>query len=259
MPRGNVMRHYVHGNNYGLMVCRQQKTNGFYHCLVHTNIVESSFVSNKTSEIGYSFPLYLYPQKDDLDSAAQRRPNLNETIVDEITQRTGLYFTDEKKECDAAFAPVDLLDYIYAVLYSNNYRTKYKEFLKIDFPRAPYPENKETFQELSKYGAALRNLHLLENVEPLMDMALYPIEGNNCIDKIAYKNGNVYINKTQYFENVSLEVWKYYIGGYQPAQKWLKDRKERELDYDDIAHYQKIVAALSLTIEVQAHIDAMIK
>ncbi|MDR3170566.1 MAG: N-6 DNA methylase [Treponema sp.] len=259
MPRGEVMRHFLAGNNNGLVIGRQGQVVGS----MPWNL---AFVTSQAIDFnlyyrggGYIFPLYLYPESDNLDSTAQRRPNLNKNIVDEIAQQTGLRFTEEKEDGDATFSPLDLLDYIYAVLYSNNYRAKYKEFLKIDFPRVPYPENKEPFQKLSKYGAALRNLHLLENVEPLMDMALYPIEGNNCIDKIVYKNGNVYINKTQYFENVPLEVWEYYIGGYQPAQKWLKDRKERELDYDDISHYQKIITALSLTIEVQAHIDTILK
>jgi predicted helicase len=168
-------------------------------------------------------------------------------------------FTAEKEENADAFAPIDLLDYIYAVLYSNNYRAQYKEFLKIDFPRVPYPETKNTFQELAKYGAALRNLHVLENVEPIEDIAIYPLEGNNCIDKITYNNGKVSINTAQCFDNVPLEVWEYFIGGYQPAQKWLKDRKNRVLNYDDILHYQKIIAALKLTIEIQEHIDKIIR
>jgi predicted helicase len=255
--RYEVMQHFLKGENVGLITCRQQSTFDFQHILLSKHIIDMCAVSSQTKETGYIFPLYLYPESGNLDGVAQRRPNLNKSIVDEIAQRTGLRFVEE--DDGAAFAPINLLDYIYTVLYSNNYRAKYKELLKIDFPRVPYPENKETFQELSKYGATLQNLHLLEHVEPLIDTATYPIEGNNCIDQIAYKNGNVYINKTQYFEHISLEVWEYYIGGYQPAQKWLKDRKERELDYDDISHYQKIITALSLTIDVQAHIDAIIK
>jgi predicted helicase len=254
-PVTKVMRHIIFDENLALIAARQ--------CKDDFGVFVSRCIAGHKSCVGYDinsvFPIYLYPETDSLDGNEKRHPNLQQEIVDEISAKIGLRFTEEKEDIPGTFAPIDILDYIYAVLYSNNYRAKYKEFLKIDFPRAPYPENKETFQELAKYGTALRNLHLLENVEPLIDTALYPIDGNNCIDKVAYKNGNVYINKTQYFENVPLEVWEYYIGGYQPAQKWLKDRKERELDYDDRLHYQKIVAALSLTIDVQAHIDAIIK
>jgi predicted helicase len=253
-----IMQHYVHGNNYGLMVCRQQKTNGFYHCLVHTNIVESSFVSNKTSEIGYSFPLYLYPEDNALDSAAQRSPNLNKTIVDEITAKTGLRFTGEKEDAENTFSPLDLLDYIYAVLYSNNYRTKYKEFLKIDFPRVPYPVNAERFYKLASIGSILRNLHLMENVSPAMDIASFPVAGSNEIDTARYKDSKVFINKSQYFLDVPPEAWNYYIGGYQPAQKWLKDRKGRVLSFDDIEHYRKIVFVLTKTIEIQQQIDEVL-
>jgi hypothetical protein len=92
-----------------------------------------------------------------------------------------------------------------------------------------------------------------------MDIAAYPAEGTNSIEKINFTNGRVYVNKTQYFDNVPLEAWEYYIGGYQPAQKWLKDRKERILDYEDILHYQKIITVLKLTIEIQQHIDKIIQ
>jgi hypothetical protein len=125
------------------------------------------------------------------------------------------------------FFAIDLLDYIYAVLHSPAYREKYKEFLKIDFLRIPYPKNAEQFLRLAKLGGKLRKLHLLEGVEPEKGLADYLVAGK------------VYINDTQYFSNVPLEAWNFYIGGYQPAQKWLKDRKGRVLSYDDKLHYQR--------------------
>jgi predicted helicase len=255
MARARVMGHFLLQNNVGLMVCRQQKTDGFYHCLVHKYIVESSYVSNKTSEIGYSIPLYLYSEKTDLDETEKRHPNLNNEIVQAIAQETGLQFTNEKTDDDKTFAPIDILDYIYAVLHSPVYRTKYKELLKIDFPRIPYPASAEQFCRLASIGSVLRKLHLMEDVSPSDDKATFPCAGSNEIATLKYEKGKVFINKSQYFENVPHESWDFYIGGYQPAQKWLKDRKGRTLIFDEIEHYREIITVLSLTADLQRQID----
>ena len=188
----------------------------------------------------------------------------------------------EKEDKEGTFAPIDLLDYIYAVLHSPNYRETYKEFLKIDFPRVPYPEDPETFWKLVKFGSELRQIHLLEH--PLVNdfITTYPKAGSNQITNkltqtdpgfIPYdinhdnhttpddhrypgeKLGKVQINDEQYFGNVPLNAWEFYIGGYQPAQKWLKDRKGRILDFEDIMHYQKIIKALTETARVMGEID----
>lgn len=152
------------------------------------------------------------------------------------------------------FAPIDLLDYIYAVLHSPAYREKYKEFLKIDFPRVPYP-NIKTFWQLVEIGKQIREIHLLES--PIVEdyITKYPIDGSNIVEKVSYKDGNVFINSEQYFEGVPEVAWNFYIGGYQPAQKWLKDRKDRELNFDDIMHYQKIIVALTETDKLMNEID----
>jgi predicted helicase len=180
-------------------------------------------------------------------------------VVVEIASKTGLSFTEEKDDTENTFAPIDILDYIYAVLYSNNYRRKYKEFLKIDFPRVPYPENAEQFQKLASIGSLLRGLHLMENVSPIMGMADFPATGTNKVESVNYKAEKVYVNKKQCFENIPLEIWGYCIGGYQPAEKWLKDRKVRVLSFEDIEHYQKIIAVLKMTIALQARIDGALQ
>jgi predicted helicase len=147
------------------------------------------------------------------------------------------------------------LDYIYAVLHSPTYREKYKEFLKIDFPRVPYPKDTQTFWELVKLGSQLREIHLMES--PIVNKLItqYPEDGTNEVEKPEYKNGNVYINSMQYFANVPEIAWNFYIGGYQPAQKWLKDRKGRTLSFEDIIHYQKIIVALTETNRLMQEID----
>jgi predicted helicase len=210
---------------------------------------------------GMIFPLYLYP----FDNSSEHRSNLNNEIVQTIAQKIDLQFTVEKTDDDKTFAPIDILDYIYAVLHSPAYRTKYKELLKIDFPRIPYPSNADDFFRLVSFGSLLRNLHLMENVSssceehPTHDKATFPVAGSNEITLQDYKDGKVYINKAQYFDNVPPEAWEFYIGGYRPAHKWLKDRNKQTLTFDEIEHYRKIITVLSLTIDIQQQIDEAVK
>ena len=248
-PRTKIMRHFLVGENVGLMVCRQQKTKGFHHCFIHDNIAESSLVSNNTSEIGYVFPLYLYPDESILQNTS-RSPNLNKEIIERIAQTIKLEFETEKSGNAKKFAPIDVLDYIYAVLHSPSYRGKYKEFLKVDFPRVPYPDDAKRFWKLVKLGERLRRLHLMVDVVPQKGLAVYDVSGSNVVEKFDHVNGKVYINNTQYFGKVPSEVWDFYIGGYQPAQKWLKDRKGRTLSFEDVQHYQKIVTVLRETMAI---------
>jgi len=168
------------------------------------------------------------------------------------------------------FAPIDILDYIYAVLHAPSYREQYKEFLKIDFPRVPYPKDKDTFWALVKLGGEIRQIHLLESPKVEDYITTYPKDGDNMITtKIGKKDwelfdeekqlGRIWINDEQYFDNIPRTAWEFYIGGYQPAQKWLKDRKDRKLEFDDILHYQKIIVALSETDRLMKEIDGVFR
>jgi predicted helicase len=215
---------------------------------------------------GMVFPLYLYPEPTaqrtiepfipPLEGSGEiRYPNLNAEIIKQIEGKLGLTFTNEKETTENTFAPIDILDYIYAILHSPTYREKYKEFLKIDFPRVPYPKNKETFFKLVKLGGEIRQIHLLESPTVENFITEYPIDGDNVVVKPMYKNDKVFINKTQYFDRVPEVAWNFYIGGYQPAQKWLKDRKGRKLEFEDLLHYQKIIVALSETDRLMKEID----
>jgi predicted helicase len=195
------------------------------------------------------------------------------------------------------FTPTDLLDYIYAVLHSPSYREKYKEFLKIDFPRIPFNskytgdisdprKENERFWRLVELGRQLRKLHLMESINGLEASSWfgYPESGDNVVKKIRFEReteplktgddfdriphgldfwdypggvfvGKVWLNDMQYFANVPEMAWKFFIGGYQPAQKWLKDRKGRELTFNDILHYQKIIHVLAETERVMGVVD----
>jgi predicted helicase len=283
-PRKELIQNVLNKENTLLGIGRQGMAVGDIEwCL--TTVSKNPVDANMFRRGGVNlFPLYLYPEttaQQSLHDNTERTPNLNPEIVKQIAAGLGLQFVNESLEtlqCNASttntkteprttFAPIDLLDYIYAVLHSPTYREKYKEFLKIDFPRVPYPKDENTFWQLVNLGGALREIHLLESPVVEKYSTQYPEDGDNVVGKIQYENGKVYINYTktppsgagglQYFDNVPEVAWNFYIGGYQPAQKWLKDRKDRELSYEDILHYQKIIVALSETDRIMGEIDGI--
>ncbi len=275
--RYKISKHFLKPNigitfNRNIEVKRE-----FYDIFIINFMADGHSLSMK--EHNYFAPLYLYPDQGEQGEIIEqeRTPNLNPEIVKEIEEVLGLKFVAEKppsttlRELNSSslsennpsslsevevntFAPIDLLDYIYAVLHSPAYREKYKEFLKIDFPRVPYPKI-DTFWKLVEIGKQIREIHLLESPEVENYITKYPINGSNIVEKVTYKESKVYINKEQYFDGVPEVAWNFYIGGYQPAQKWLKDRKGRELNFDDIMHYQKIIIALSETDKLMKEID----
>ncbi|MDP2681714.1 MAG: type ISP restriction/modification enzyme [Deltaproteobacteria bacterium] len=280
-PRREVMHHMLQ-ENLGLLTCRQQSSTSFYHTFVCNTIAESCVVSNKTTEINYLFPLYLYqpkdkPKKKSLSSVMMlfepkadylaKKPNISQELFEKL-----------KETFKKAPSPEEIFYYIYAVLYSNIYREKYAEFLKIDFPRVPFTNDYKLFKKIGEYGERLIELHLLKPEELGQSIARFQGEGDNKVEKPKYEQppqspltkgelrivplnkggqGVVYINKDQYFEGISQEVWEYRIGGYQVLDKWLKDRKDRALSLDDIKHYCWIVAVLKKTIEIQDKIDSI--
>ena len=256
-PRYSVMKNFIVGNNYGLILMRNQVNSENYSTVgISNTLTDINYYGFQT----YTFPLCLYEEDSSQTSFfdRSRKPNLNMDIVRELEQKLGLTFTPEKEDTTGTFAPIDILDYIYGVLHSNKYRNKYKEFLKIDFPRIPYPENADYFFKVAQLGKQLREIHLLESPVVNEFVTSYPVGGDNEVIKPEYKDNKVYINKIQYFDNVPETVWNFYIGGYQPAQKWLKDRKGRILSYEDVMHYQKIIKALSATHSIMQQIDEIV-
>ena len=256
-PRWEIMRNFYKKENIGLIATRlnRQKSTGYFW--ISKSIIERHILDTAGDSTSY-FPLYIYPEfngQQTIDQTIVRVPNLKMEFVSKISKSLELTFTDEKEDNCKSFAPLDLLDYIYAVLHSPSYREKYKEFLKIDFPRVPYATDADKFWKLVVLGKELREIHLLESPKVEEFLTGYPEEGDNIVGKPTYKDGSVYINETQYFSNVKEVAWNFYIGGYQPAQKWLKDRKGRELSFDDILHYQKIIVALTETDRIMKEID----
>ena len=269
MNRGRytTMRHFIHRKNIGLIVPRMCKGHrGFEHGFLSKIIVDVSVGDPFSGSGTYFFPLYLYEEKSNQLELYEkvngtRQPNFKREPIEKIEEILNLKLvTEEKQKGKTNFSPADLLDYIYAVLYSPTYRKKYQEFLKIDFPRMPYPKDQKVFWQLVTLGLELRSLHLLESPKLNKLITKYPVGGENLVEKVSYEaqnqvKGNVYINSTQYFEDVPLIAWEFYIGGYQPAQKWLKDRKNKNLSFDDINHYQKIIVTLYETNRLMQEID----
>lgn len=276
--RLDIMKHLVEGNNLGLVYKLGHPEINSSPIMVTQNIIDFRSWSRPGMQGGdYVSPLYLY-----IDGGSERLPNLDLEKIKIFEESLGLTFQAENQEqsfnpscllegynstdkLPIQFTPIDILCYIYAVLHSPKYREKYKEFLKVDFPKVPYP-NIDNFWKLVELGNQIQQLHLMES--PVLDVPItqYPVAGDNIISRRLTKTspgyevtsdslGKVWINDTQYFDNVPLLAWEFYIGGYQPAQKWLKDRVGRELSFDDILHYQKIIVALTETDKLMKQID----
>jgi hypothetical protein len=212
-----------------------------------------------------------------------RTPNLSPAFIAEMEGKLGLRFrpiqrVDGVDGVDGEFGPEDVFHYIYTILHSPTYRARYAEFLKIDFPRVPLTGDVGLFWALAGLGRELVGLHLLESPAVNGFITRYPVPGDNRVEK-GYpqytietgrdvppvetfrrnvSTGRVHINKTQYFEGAPQEVWEFHVGGYQVLEKWLKDRRGRQLSYDDLTHYQRVVAALKRTMDLMGEIDGVI-
>ncbi|MDM8559397.1 type ISP restriction/modification enzyme, partial [Candidatus Parabeggiatoa sp. HSG14] len=260
-PRGELQNHVAWKDNICLLAMRQMMDIVPYsHFLVSSlpNIDRSFACSRGAASV---FPLYIYPtEKDEFLNGngkpkPKRKPNFAPNFIKDVETRLNLKFIDDGTgNLKTTIGPEDIFHYMYAVFHSPTYRQRYAEFLKIDFPRLPLTSDKKLFKQLAKLGKQLVTIHLME--ADIETESSYPIEGDNLVDKITYKSEKVYINKTQYFDNVKENVWQFHIGGYQVCQKWLKDRKGRELSYEDYEHYFYILAALEQTIDLMEKIDA---
>ena len=210
------------------------------------------------------FPLYLYRdhkvEQATLGLQAEREPNFNPAFLKTLCARLGL---PVGKTCGlpAGLTPEEIFNYAYAVFHSPGYRSRYAEFLKIDFPRLPLTGNLELFRALARLGGELTALHLLES--PKLAMPITEFIGGRTpeVEKVSWSKDTVWIDKSQTigFKGVRQDVWNFHIGGYQVCEKWLKDRKARKLSKDDITHYQKVIVALSDSIRLIKEIDEVIE
>lgn len=232
----DIMQHMLN-KNVALTIMRKPvvKADTVSSYMVTTGITDINYYGFQS----YSFPLYIYSYDGSVS------PNLDNDEIRNLLANLGPYqyhATSQDTEDSDTITPLDIFDYVYGLFYSPVYRERYKEQLKNDFPRVPPPKDRVEFEKYRNTGKRLRELHLMHNAQPY-DAPLTG-EGNGLVEKISYQDGNIYINNTQHFPGVPEMAWNFYIGSYQPAQKWLKDRKGRELSWHDVEHYQKIIAIL---------------
>jgi predicted helicase len=279
-PAYKLMRHMLTRENLAMTVGRAGQVidqNEWNIVFCTRNIAEFNLYRRGGNNL---FPLYLYPEEDVLNWESLdwppgkdgRIPNIRRGFVDKFTAGIGFEFVSEGKgDLRRTFGPEDIFNYVYAIFHSPAFRARYAEFLKTDFPRVPITTNASLLQQLTGLGNELVRLHLMESDKLDNPMTVFPIEGSNEIVRVGEKKrqlkdvengkGKLYINTSQYFDNLPEEVWNFHIGGYQVCHKWLAERKKagRKLSAEDIEHYHKIVVAINETIKIMNQIDEVIE
>jgi REP element-mobilizing transposase RayT len=267
-PRTEVMRNLLKTKNIALIANRKIRTGECNHFWVSSSICVSEIISS--ADNSNCFPLYVLKDEGGLNLGEDSRPNFSTTFLKLLSDSFGVKQTG-RTGIPSCLTPEDIFHYIYAVFHSPSYRTRYAEFLKIDFPRLPLTGNLELFRALAILGGELTALHLLESPKLGHPITNFTGPANPDVTKVGWtpeNGGTVWLDAggkksatiagTVGFQGVPECVWKFHIGGYQVCEKWLKDRKGRQLSADDIAHYHKIVVALSETIRLMAEIDEVI-
>jgi len=268
--REEIMRHFLPGDNLGLISVRQVAEEHFNHSLITDSLVDTRVMFSSRGA-GYAFPLYLYPVPDTENGNGSRRSGGTMMMVFE----KDVEYSTRQPNINKAFynllettygtrpTPEQILYYTYAVLYAPSYRETYAEFLKSDFPRIPFTKDYDRFSEIADLGKELTTLHLMKSDKLNDPIAKFQGDGKNVIAKSKavgrdYRpdEERVYINKDeQYFEGIPEEVWEYQVGGYQVLDKWLYDRRECRLSNEEIQHYCRVATALYHTIDTQKRIE----
>jgi predicted helicase len=265
-PRRPVLQHMARGNNLALITNRQVN-NDFQHVLATRTLIDTCTLSSATRETAYAFPLMLkaapksgQPQQL-LSEIATTEVNFAPNFLNELARRIGGPEARSLPVLSELTEPETIFHYIYAILWSSKYRTLYRDLLRLDFPRIPLPGGLQMFRSLSGSGGELVGLHLLESSRLDQRVTKFIGAQPSEVEKISYERKTVWIDKdkTCGFQGVPEAVWNFRVGGYQVCEKWLKDRKGRTLSKDDIAHYHKIVVALSETIRLMKEIDEVIE
>jgi predicted helicase len=273
--REKLMKATFAQENLALIICRQSAIDRWEHCNVTDRLVDGCYVSNRTKERGCLFPLYVYKGEATQGAASNGSvgQNLDTKLAEQLVAGLGFTFQfDENRLFEhgegSIATPLDVFDYCYAVLHSGTYRTRYRDLLKSDFPIIPWPDGADQFRRLVQLGAKLRQLHLLRDPALGRPITGFPHAGSNQVTrKMSNKSigwdpqgnglGRVWINDEQCFDGVPEAAWTFYMGGYQPAQKWLKDRLGRRLSFADLQHYQRMIVSLTNTPQLMVEIDAL--
>ncbi|UGQ17726.1 type ISP restriction/modification enzyme (plasmid) [Borrelia sp. RT1S] len=258
-PRYYITQHF-NIDNKCLVATKHLSGDNFKHSFVLSNAVERGLLSTRTSETTYLFPLFLIQEQKYLKDSKEIQKPLKNSIKENF--KIGFRdYVDNKyhKKFDAQ----EILGYIYAVLNSDIYRTRFIEFLKIDFPKIIFVDKCVLFEKLSHLGRKLINLHLLrEHNELDKNIGIHTSNGNSdtTIEKIHYykETEELFYNKSNKFINVPEEVYEFTIGSYQVLKNYLKCRKGRKLSLDEVEHLERAIKIIQCTLELQKQVDLVI-
>ena len=258
-PRPLIMP-YLQEENLALCTHRSLRSaSRWQHVFVTNRIIDGNCIST-TDGPTHVFPLYLYPNPEELELSTERSLNFQPDFLTAFSEALELQQTPPFNLPEDV-SPEEILAYIYAVLYSRTYRERYYKFLKDEFPRIPLPQDIEQFRTLVPLGQRLIDSHLLKDgSRPARTPALHRFEGegDGVVEKVQYVDGRVWINPTQYFTDILEDVWEYEIGAYQVCEKWLKDRKGEGLRHEDVRRYRAILVAIAETLSVMTEIDSIL-
>lgn len=251
-----LMDNFFHKENIAIVAPRQMKMKKWRHAFVTDCLSDESYLAGgRDLGAGVVFPLYLFIDKNKNDIS-----NGNDFLFNEEGKRDN--FTKEfrhfiKNKYKKAYSPEQVMAYIYAVLHSPNYREKYNEFLRIDFPRIPFVDDENLFLEISAIGSELIAAHLLKRFPITMNCRSEGESDNFKVELVKYENGKVYFNKERYFSNIPREIWEYRVGGYQVLEKWLSERKKlaHSLRIEDLQHFISIVNVINFTFQKMEELD----
>ena len=256
-PAPKICSQLLDKNNVALCVHKGIRSPKWQHVLVTKLISEKSLISNRSEPTAQVFPLYLYPDSEGLGLETERTLNFKPEFLTAFSEALDLPQA-EPFGLPEGISPEEILAYIYAVLYSPTYRERYYDFLKYDFPRIPLPQDIDYFRELALLGQELIEWHLLKDVH-IPARHRFEGEGDGVVSKPRYEDNSVWINATQYFTDVPIEVWEYEIGAYQVCEKWLKDRRGEVLSHADVRQYRSVLVAVAETLRVMETIDEVLE
>ncbi len=257
-PRGDEMKSMTTPNVALLIHRPQSPTTEYSHVFCSDSVIDQCAVANKSTGGGntYLFPLFLY--SNDLK---RKTANFQPEFIKAVELSLGLQLA-KKGDLSETVAPEDLYHYVYSILYCPKFRERYAEFLKIEYPKIPITSDLNLFKQLVSLGKELVSVHLLESKALDNSDINFPENGSNLIEKgypqFDSQDFRIWINHQQYYEHVPENLWNFSSGGYQVAQKWLKDRSGMNLTYDELMTYQRILTAISVTLKLMTKIDETI-
>ena len=253
-PSPRIMCHLLK-ENHALCVCRGITSATWQHVLIANHVTENGYLSSRASESAHVFPLYLYPNSDELELATERSLNLSPAFLKALSEQLELPQT-AGSGLPAGISPEAILGYLYAILHNSTYRERYAAFLKYDFPRIPLPRDLAQFRDLAALGQKLIEVHLLRNAA-LTPRHRFEGEGDAVVSKLRYEGGHVWINTTQHFADVPVGVWEFEVGAYQVCEKWLRERRGHRLSAAEIVAYQQVLSAVGETLRLMGEIEAV--